>query len=62
MRRITDLHDGAAKTDARDVAIIAEAAHTLPHLKLTDEQIAEFSMLSCPRCHFSHNIRQGELQ
>lgn len=36
-----DLHAGEAKTDARDAAIIAEAARTLPHalrtLKLADE-------------------------
>ncbi len=31
MRRIADLHSGEAKTDARDAAIIAEAARTLPH-------------------------------
>lgn len=28
MRRIADLHAGEAKTDARDAAIIAEAART----------------------------------
>lgn len=31
MRRIADLHAGEAKTDARDVYIIAEAARSLPH-------------------------------
>ncbi|WP_146705091.1 IS110 family transposase, partial [Shigella flexneri] len=31
MRRIADLHAGEAKTDARNAAIIAEAARTLPH-------------------------------
>lgn len=45
MRRIADLNAGEAKTDARDAAIIAEAARTLPHalrtLKLADKQIAE---------------------
>lgn len=49
MRRIADLHAGEAKTDARDAAIIAEAARTLPHalrtLNLAYEQIAELSML-----------------
>ncbi|MDL7164500.1 transposase, partial [Escherichia coli] len=39
---IRNLHAGEAKTDARDAAIIAEAARTLPHalrtLKLADEQ------------------------
>jgi Transposase. len=44
------------KTDARDAAIIAEAARTLPHalrtLKLADEQIAELSML----CGFDDDL------
>ncbi|WP_195760249.1 IS110 family transposase, partial [Burkholderia pseudomallei] len=31
MRRIADLHAGEAKTDARDAAIIAEAARSMPH-------------------------------
>ena len=41
MRRIADLHAGEAKTDARDAAIIAEAARSLPHalrsIQLADE-------------------------
>ena len=32
MRRIADLHPGEAKTDARDAAIIAEAARSMPHV------------------------------
>ncbi len=56
MRRIAALHAGEAKTDARDAAIIAEAARTLPHalrtLKLADEQIAELSML----CGFDDDL------
>lgn len=56
MRRIADLHAGEAKTDARDAAIIAEAAPTLPHalrtLKLADEQIAELPML----CGFDDDL------
>ncbi|WP_252966022.1 IS110 family transposase, partial [Shigella flexneri] len=56
MRRIADLHAGEAKTDARNAAIIAEAARTLPHalrtLKLADEQIAELSML----CGFDDDL------
>ncbi|EJX0850471.1 IS110 family transposase, partial [Salmonella enterica] len=56
MHRIADLHGGEAKTDARDAAIIAEAARTLPHvlrtLKLADEHIAELSML----CGFDDNL------
>jgi len=50
MRRIADLHPGAAKTDARDAAVIANAARTMPHtlraLQLDDETIAELTVLS----------------
>ena len=50
MRRIADLHPGQAKTDARDAAIIAEAARTMPHtlraLAHDDETVAELTMLS----------------
>lgn len=56
MHRIADLHGGEAKTDARDAAIIAEAARTLPHvlrtLKLADEHIAALSML----CGFDDDL------
>lgn len=49
MRRIADLHPGEAKTDARDAAIIAEAARSLPHtlrsIALIDEQAAQLTML-----------------
>jgi transposase len=31
MRRLADLHPGAAKTDARDAFVIADAARALPH-------------------------------
>ncbi len=45
MRRIADLHPGQAKTDAREAAIIAEAARTMPHtlrsIALDDEAVAE---------------------
>src|SRR5699024_2013106 len=50
MRRIADLHPGEAKTDARDAAIIAEAARTMPHtlrdIRVADENVAELSMMS----------------
>jgi transposase len=56
MRRIADLHAGEAKTDARDAAIIAQAARTLPHalrsLQLADEHVAELSML----CGFDDDV------
>ncbi|MEV5731641.1 IS110 family transposase [Streptomyces pharetrae] len=49
MRRIADLYPGEAKTDARDAAVIADAARTMPHtlrnLELTDEITAELTML-----------------
>ncbi|REE60936.1 transposase IS116/IS110/IS902 family protein [Streptomyces sp. 3212.3] len=49
MRRIADLYPGEAKTDARDAAVIADAARTIPHtlrsLELADEIIAELTML-----------------
>jgi hypothetical protein len=44
MRRIADLHPGAAKTDARDAYVIADAARTLPHtLRRVDTGGEEFS-------------------
>lgn len=56
MRRIADLHPGEAKTDARDAAIIAEAARTMPHtlrsIQVADEQVAELSML----CGFDDDL------
>lgn len=49
MRRIADLHPGAAKTDARDAYVIADAARTLPHtlrrIDTGDETLAELEML-----------------
>jgi hypothetical protein len=56
MRRIADLHAGEAKTDARDAAIIAEAARSMPHtlrsLRLADEPLAELTML----CGFDDDL------
>ncbi len=55
MRRI-GLHAGDAMTDARDAAIIAEAARSMPHtlrsLRLADEQLAELTML----CGFDDDL------
>jgi transposase len=49
MRRIADLYPGEGKTDARDAAIIADAARTMPHtlrsIELEDETIAELHMI-----------------
>lgn len=56
MRRVADLHPGEAKTDARDALIIAETARTMPatlrSIKVTDEQVAELSML----CGFDDDL------
>tara|TARA_B100000408_G_scaffold137609_1_gene129495 strand:+ start:117 stop:1088 length:972 start_codon:yes stop_codon:yes gene_type:complete len=56
MRRIADLHPGEAKTDARDAAIIAETARTMPHtlrsIQVADEQVAELTML----CGFDDDL------
>lgn len=49
MRRVADLYAGEAKTDARDAAIIADVARTMPHtlreLASTDEMVAELEMV-----------------
>ncbi|MDA8114114.1 MAG: IS110 family transposase [Acidithiobacillus sp.] len=56
MRRIADLHAGEAKTDARDAAIIAEAARSMPHalraLPKADEALAELTLL----CGFDDDL------
>lgn len=56
MRRIADLHAGEAETDARDAAITARAARTLPHalrsIQVADESVAELSML----CGFDDDV------
>jgi transposase len=50
MDRIADLHPGEAKTDARDAAVIADAARTLPHtlheVEHDDETLAAPGMLN----------------
>ncbi|WP_344570937.1 IS110 family transposase, partial [Streptomyces axinellae] len=49
MRRIADLYPGEAKTDAKDAAVIADAARTMPHtlrsLQVTDRITAELTVL-----------------
>ncbi|MFJ6074030.1 transposase [Streptomyces sp. NPDC093065] len=49
VRRIADLYAGEAKTDAKDAAVIADAARARPHilrsLELTDEITAELTVL-----------------
>lgn len=49
MRRIADLHPGAAKTDARDAFVIADAARTLPQtlrrVDASEEVLADLGVL-----------------
>jgi len=56
MRRVADIFPGEAKTDARDAAIIAETARTMPttlrSIDLDDEKAAELSML----CGFDQDL------
>lgn len=56
MARVADLHPGQAKTDARDAFIIAETARTMVHtlrgITVTEENIAERSML----CGFDDDL------
>lgn len=53
---IADLHPGQAKTDARDAAIIAEAARSMPHtlrsVELDDETLTELGVL----CGFDDDL------
>ena len=50
MRRIADLTPGNAKTDAKDAAVIVQAARTMPHtlraVSASDEEAAALSMLT----------------
>ena len=57
MRRIANLHADEAKTDARDTAVIAGAARSMPRilrsLRLADDQLAERG--------FAANLLQGSI-
>ncbi len=50
MRRVADLYPGEAKTDARDAAVIADAARSMPHtlrdVAPDDETIAALAMIA----------------
>ena len=50
MRRIADLAPGSAKTDAKDAAVIAQAARSMPHplraVSASNEDAAALSMLT----------------
>lgn len=68
MRRIADMYPDTANTNAKDVFIIADAAHSMPHtqlsFKISDEKEAALSMLtdfnpdlSCQIAQTSKRIR-----
>ena len=62
MRRIADLTPGNAKTDARDAAVIAGAARTMPHIlraiSTSDEDAAALSMLTGFNLDLARQVNQ----
>lgn len=56
MRRIAEVFEGEAKTDARDAMVIAQTARTMPHalrrLRVSDEQAAALGVL----CGFDEDL------
>ena len=65
MRRIADLTPGSAKTDAKDAAVIAGAARTMPHtlraINASDEEdAAALSMLTGFDPDLARQINQTE--
>ena len=62
MRRIADLTPGSAKTDAKDAAVIAQAARTMPHtlraVTTSDEDAAALSMLTGFDLDLAHQLNQ----
>ena len=64
MRRIADLTPGSAKTDAKDAAIIAGAARTMPHtlraVSASDEEAAALSMLTGFDLDLARQVNQTE--
>ncbi len=63
MRRIADLTPGSAKTDAKDAAVIAQAARTMPHtlraISTSDEDAAALSMLTGFDLDLARQVNQG---
>ena len=61
-RRIADLTPGSAKTDAKDDAVIAGAARTMPHtlraVNASDEEAAALSMLTGFDLDLTHQLNQ----
>ena len=64
MRRIADLTPGSAKTDAKDAAVIAGAARTMPHtlraINASDEDAAALSMLTGFDLDLARQVNQTE--
>ena len=64
MRRIADLTPGSAKTDAKDAAVIAQAARTMPHtlraVSTSDEDAAALSMLTGFDLDLARQVNQTE--
>ena len=64
MRRIADLTPGSAKTDAKDAAVIAQAARTMPHtlraINASDEEAAALSMLTGFDLDLARQVNQTE--
>ena len=63
-RRIADLTPGSAKTDAKDAAVIAQAARTMPHtlhaISTSDEETAALSMLTGFDLDLARQVNQTE--
>ena len=63
MRRIADLTPGSAKTDAKDAAVIAGAARTMPHtlraINASDEDAAALSMLTGFNLDLARQVNQS---
>ena len=64
MRRIADLTPGSAKTDAKDAAVIAQAARTMPHtlraVSASDDDAAALSMLTGFDLDLARQVNQTE--
>ena len=64
MRHIADLTPGSAKTDAKDAAVIAGAARSMPHtlraINASDEDAAALSMLTGFDLDLARQVNQTE--
>ena len=64
MRRIADLTPGSAKTDAKDAAVIAGAARSMPHtlraVTTSDEEAAALSVLTGFDLDLARQVNQTE--